>query len=65
MITCTLILTAKEHKSHLSSDYSTGGTGVYTQVKAAVTQDLIKVNTKTLIGFNSVWRHFTAFKQYT
>ena len=43
-ITCTftLRLTAKIHKSYPSSDYSSGNTGICTQVKAAVTQDLIQ-----------------------
>lgn len=43
-ITCTftLRLTAENHKSHLSSNYSSGNTGICTQVKAAVTQDLMQ-----------------------
>lgn len=43
-ITCTFTvrLSAKNHKSHLSSDYSSSNTGICSQVKAAVTRDLIQ-----------------------
>lgn len=64
--TFTLRLRAKNHRTHLSSYYSSGSTDIYTQVNAAVRQGLMQTllsQCKTLISFISVWRSIMAFKQ--